>query len=86
MQTTRGSQHRSSDLTTINLLAVDSCYWQSIPAAPLSHLLNHITGFRYKPDALIEPALAIEFRRFARRFPFAHVEARMSQHRVDMLK
>jgi hypothetical protein len=68
MQTTRGSQYRSSDLTTINLLTTDSRY------LPYNRLIevSHLDGLRNKPDPLpdplIEPALAIEFRPFARRF------------------
>jgi hypothetical protein len=76
MQTTRGSRYRPSDLTIVNLLAADSRYLPYNSPIEVSHLLNDLTVFGNKSDPLIEPALAIEFRRFARQFPFAYVEAR----------
>jgi hypothetical protein len=43
MQTTRGSRHRSSDLTIVNLLAADFRYIPYNSPIEVSHLLNDLT-------------------------------------------
>ena len=43
MQTTRGSQYRSSDLTTINLLAADPAISPYKSPIEVSHRLNEPT-------------------------------------------
>jgi hypothetical protein len=45
MQTTRGSRYRSSDLTIVNLLAVDSRYLPYNSSIEVSHLPNDPTVF-----------------------------------------